>query len=59
MMLGLGLNRFRDDNSISTIKVSNRVIYIIDLVSNVSHRNEHRIDLNLLIAYISNVAIFI
>ena len=35
MMLGLGFNRFRDDNSISTIKVSNRVIYIIDLVSNV------------------------
>ena len=44
MMLGLGFNRFRDDNIISTIKVSNRVIYIIDLVSNVSHRVPHNLD---------------
>ena len=39
MMLGLDFNKFRDDNAASRLKVSNNVINIIHLVSNVFHRD--------------------
>lgn len=44
MMFGLDFNQFRDDNAASTLKVSNSFVYIIHLVSNVSHRVPHNLD---------------